>query len=263
MCLALIAFAAHPRYRLIVAANRDEYHARPTAPSTWWEEGFLAGRDLQAGGTWLGVNRSGRFALLTNVREPSRHNPGAPSRGAFVPSLLTTSASPSVSLAAQVSAGVAHNGFNVVAGNANELAWGSNRAAPPRNLGPGIYGVSNHLLDTPWPKVTRTKAAFRRWCQQEKDSDDGDDDLGPLLALLHDTDRAPDGELPATGITLERERLLSAPFIIGADYGTRCSTVLTITAEGSAHWIERSFDSAGHATGEVEQRFAVAEATAI
>lgn len=258
MCLALIAFGVHPRFRLIVAANRDEYHARPAAPSAWWNEGFLAGRDLQAGGTWLGVDRRGRYALLTNVREPSRHDPGAPSRGAFVPNLLTTAAPPSVSLPAQVRAGAAHNGFNLVAGDSNELLWGSNRAATPRKLGPGVYGVSNHLLDTPWPKVERTKAAFRRWCQQEKGSAD---DLAPVLALLHDTERAPDAELPATGVTLERERLLSAPFIVGTDYGTRCSTVLTITVEGDAHWIERSFDSAGHATGDVEHRFAVSVGT--
>jgi len=254
MCLVLIAFATHPRYRIVVAANRDEFHARPATPSAWWDEGFLAGRDLKAGGTWLGVNRHGRFALITNVRDPSRHDPDAPSRGAFVPHLLSTREPLSAALPAQVQAGVAHNGFNLVAGDLRELLWGSNRAAAPAALEPGVYGVSNHLLDTPWPKVERTKAAFRRWCQ----SDDEGDDLAPLLALLHDTDRAPDAELPATGVTLERERMLSAPFIVGADYGTRCSTVLTITPDGDAHWIERTFDSRGKATGEVEHRFRVA-----
>ena len=257
MCLALIAFAAHPRYRLVVAANRDEYHERPTAPSAWWTEDLLAGRDLKAGGTWLGVNRRGRFALLTNVREPSRHDPGAPSRGAFVPNLLTATSPPSIALPAQVRAGAAHNGFNLVAGEATELLWGSNRADAPRVLEPGIYGVSNHLLDTPWPKVERTKRAFKRWCEHETDSRSERDDLSLLLALLHDTERAPDVALPATGVTLERERLLSAPFIIGTDYGTRCSTVLTIDGDGQAHWIERSFDSTGHPTGEVEHRFVV------
>jgi len=121
-----------------------------------------------------------------------------------------------------------------------------------------VYGVSNHLLDTPWPKVERTKAAFRRWCGKDGMRDDEGDDLEPVLALLHDTERAPDAELPATGVTLERERMLSAPFIVGADYGTRCSTVLTITQDGDAHWIERSFDSRGTATGDVEHRFVVA-----
>ena len=257
MCLALIAFAAHPRYRIVVAANRDEFHARPAAPSAWWNEGFLAGRDLKAGGTWLGINRLGRFALLTNVRDPGRHDPDAPSRGALVPALLSTREPLSAALPAQVQAGAAHNGFNLVAGELDELLWGSNRAAAPRALAPGVYGVSNHLLDTPWPKVERTKAAFRDWCEKDHMSDDQSDDLAPVLALLHDVERAPDALLPATGVTLERERMLSAPFIVGADYGTRCSTVLAITPDGDAHWIERSFDARGTATGEVEHRFAV------
>ena len=253
MCLALIAFAAHPRYRMVVAANRDEFHARPAAPAAWWAEGFLAGRDLKAGGTWLGVNRDGRFALLTNVREPSRHDPRAPSRGTLVPNLLTTREPLTAALRAQVQAGAAHNGFNLVAGDVDELLWGSNRGAAALGLKPGVYGVSNHLLDTPWPKLERTKAALRHWCG----TDDAREDLAPVLALLHDTERAPDAELPATGVSLERERMLSAPFIVGADYGTRCSTVLTITSDGVAHWIERSFDSSGTATGDVEHRFQV------
>jgi uncharacterized protein with NRDE domain len=212
MCLALIAFAAHPRYRMVVAANRDEFHARSAAPSAWWADGFLAGRDLKAGGTWLGVNRDGRFALLTNVREPWRHDPRALSRGTLVPNLLTTREPLTAALPAQVQAGAAHNGFNLVAGDLDELLWGSNRAAAPLELKPGVYGVSNHLLDTPWPKLERTKAAFRHWCG----TDNATDDLAPVLALLHDTERAPDAELPATGVSLERERMLSAPFIVGA-----------------------------------------------
>ncbi len=253
MCLALIAFAAHPRFKVVVVANRDEFHARPATAAAWWDEEILAGRDLKAGGTWLGVDRRGRFALLTNVREPSRHDPAAPSRGMFVPKLLAASTPPSVSLPAQVRAGALHNGFNLIAGDSGELLWGSNRAAAPMTLGPGIYGVSNHLIDTPWPKVLRTKEAFRRWCE----GDAGTDDAAAVLALLRDTERAPDEALPATGVTLERERMLSSPFIIGADYGTRCSTVLTIDREDNAHLVERSFDPAGNATGEVEYRFAV------
>jgi uncharacterized protein with NRDE domain len=167
MCLALIAFAAHPRYRLVVAANRDEFHARPTAAAAWWDEGILAGRDLKAGGTWLGVDRRGRFALITNVRDPARHDPGAPSRGALVPRLLASSAL-AVSLPALVRDAAGYNGFNLIAGGGTSLYWGSNRAAAPAALDPGIYGVSNHLLDTPWPKVERTKEAFRRWCAVQR-----------------------------------------------------------------------------------------------
>jgi uncharacterized protein with NRDE domain len=129
--------------------------------------------------------------------------------------------------------------------------WGSNRAAAPVGLDPGIYGVSNHLLDTPWPKVERTKSAFRQWCGA------GADDLAPLFALLHDTERAPDAMLPATGVTLERERMLSSPFIVSPDYGTRCSTVVTVRHDGAAHFVERSFDPEGSATGEVDVRFAI------
>ncbi len=124
----------------------------PRLPA-WWHEGFLAGRDLEAGGTWLGVDRRGRFALLTNVRDPSRHDPGAPSRGALVPNLLAANAAPSASLPALVLEAARCNGFNLIAGDRAGLMWGSNRAAAPRALGPGIYGVSNHLLDTPWPKA--------------------------------------------------------------------------------------------------------------
>ncbi len=255
MCLALIAFAAHPRYRLVVAANRDEFHARPAARAAWWDEGILAGRDLKERGTWLGVNRQGRFAFVTNVREPSRHNPGAPSRGALVPRLLLGNAAPAVSLPAIVAASVQYNGFNLVAGNAAELHWGSNRAAAPATLAPGIYGVSNHLLDTPWPKVERTRIAFAHWCANGDDTDE----IGPVFALLRDTERAPDAALPATGVSLDWERMLSSPFIISPDYGTRCSTVVTIGHRGDVRLVERSFDPAGNAVGDVDYRFALPE----
>jgi uncharacterized protein with NRDE domain len=255
MCLALIAYAAHPGYRWVIAANRDEFHERPAAPVAWWPEGILAGRDLEAGGTWLGVDRRGRFALLTNVRDPARHDPRAPSRGALVPHLLAANAPPSATLPALVIEANRCNGFNLIAGSAAGLMWGSNRAATPRTLGPGVYGVSNHLLDTPWPKLTRTKAAFRDWCEAARDGEE----LGPLFALLRDGERASDATLPATGVSLERERMLSSPFIVSPDYGTRCSTILAIDHHGAARLVERSFDPAGRATGEVEFRFAVAD----
>jgi uncharacterized protein with NRDE domain len=254
MCLALIAFDAHPRYRLVVAANRDEFHARPAAKAAWWDEGILAGRDLKEGGTWLGVDRRGRVALLTNVRDPSRHDPGAPSRGALVPRLIVSSMAPAESLPALVRAAARYNGFNLIAGDRSGLYWGSNRAAAPAALPPGIYGVSNHLLDTPWPKVQRTKEALRRWCAS---GDDGDD-LAALFDLLHDTEQAPDELLPATGVTRDRERMLSSPFIVSPDYGTRCSTVLAIDARGAARFVERSFDPAGGVTGEIDIAFPVA-----
>lgn len=251
MCLALVALGAHERYALVVAANRDEFHARATAPANWWDEGWLAGRDLAAGGTWLGVTRGGRWALITNVREPARHDPSAPSRGALVTGLLADSAPVPEGLGRILGAATRHNGFNLVAGTARDAHWGSNRAEGTRALAPGVHGVSNATLDTPWPKVTRTRAAVAAWCARN------DPDVEALFDLLADRTLALDDELPATGIPLERERLLSAPFIVGLDYGTRCSTVLAIRRDGEARFVERSFDPAGRSTVVIDERFRV------
>lgn len=256
MCLALFALDAHTGFALVVAANRDEYHARPAAPAAWWDEGWLGGRDLAAGGAWLGVTREARWALVTNVREPSRHDPNAPTRGSLVPAALADPAPPSASLVRILGSAAAHNGFNLVAGRGAEAYWGSNRADAARALAAGVYGLSNAALDTPWVKVTRAKAALGAWCAR------GDDAFDPLFAILGDTARAPDDLLPATGISRERERLLSAPFIVDDHYGTRCSTVLAIGRDGHARFVERSFDRHGAPIGEVEHRFDVAPASA-
>jgi len=251
MCLAVFVLDAHPAFSLVIAANRDEYHARPAAPAAWWDEGWLGGRDLAAGGAWLGITRDARWAFITNVRDPSRNNPGAPTRGSLVPAALADPASPSRSLARIVRAATAHNGFNLVAGCGAEAYWGSNRTDAPLALAPGIYGLSNAALDTAWVKVTRTKTAFEAWCAR------GEEDFAPLFSMLGDTTRAPDDLLPATGIPRDRERLLSAPFIVDDRYGTRCSTVLAIDREGSARFVERTFDRRGEQVGEVAFRFAV------
>jgi len=251
MCLALFALDAHPRYALVVAANRDEYQARPAASATWWDEGWLAGRDLKAGGAWFGVTRAARWAFVTNVREPSRYEPAAPSRGVLVPAILAAADPPAASVGRIVAGAAAQNGFNLVAGSGGEATWGSNRGVVAQRLSAGVHGLSNAAIDTPWPKVTRTKAALKAWCEA------GDDDVAALFALLADRHVAPDAELPATGVTLERERLLSSPFIVSADYGTRCSTILTVSREGVAHFIERAFGPQGTAIGEVEYRFDV------
>ena len=251
MCLALIAFGVHSRYRVVIAANRDEYHARPAAPAAWWDEGFLAGRDLKQGGTWLGIDRRGRYALVTNVREPARHDATAPTRGALVPRYLVDHGPPSVAVASLVAAGGRHNGFNLVGGNTSELHWGSNRAASVAALAPGVYGVSNHLLDTPWPKVERAKSVLARWCRGAAD------DLAPIFALLHDTTPAPDEMLPATGVPREWERLLSSPFIVSPGYGTRCTTIVTVSHDRDVRLVERSFDPSGNSVGEVDYRFAL------
>jgi uncharacterized protein with NRDE domain len=254
MCLAVLALGAHPRLDVVIAANRDEFHARPTAPAQWWDEGWLGGRDLAGGGTWLGVTRAGRWALLTNVRDPARFDPLAPSRGALVTRVLAESGAAGAVVARIVGASPRHNGFNLLGGDVADAHWGSNRGDGVRALAPGIHGLSNHLLDTPWPKVVRTKAGVAAWCAQAH----GVSDLEPLFTLLGDRTEAPDADLPETGIPWPRERLLSAPFIVSEGYGTRCSTLLAIARDGTARFIERSFDSAGQQTGEVDLAFAVA-----
>jgi uncharacterized protein with NRDE domain len=252
MCLAVVALHAHPRYRLVVAANRDEYHARAAAPAAWWPQGFLAGRDLAAGGTWFGVTRDGRWSLVTNVREPQRHDPAAPSRGALVPGLLTHPQAPLAVLAGVVANTVAYNGFNLLAGEDAVAAWASNRAASVQMLKGGIHGLSNALLDVPWPKLARTCAAVAQWAASRAN------DFAPLWSALADRRIAADAELPRTGVTLEWERQLSAPFIVSERYGTRCSTILAIDVEGNARFIERTFDANGEWVGEVDERFTVA-----
>jgi len=253
MCLAIVALDAHPRFALVVAANRDEHHARPAAPARWWDEGWLGGRDLQAGGTWLGVTRAGRFAFVTNVREPGRRDVAAPSRGMLVTRALDARMPAQVAVERALDGGAAFNGFNLIAGDAGTVCWGSNRVAVTVTLGPGVHGLSNAALDTAWPKVTRSRTAVRRWCEA------GSDDAEALLAILGDRTLADDSELPQTGLPREWERLLSAPFIVSAErgYGTRCSTLMCIDRAGGARFIERSFDPDGCATGTVDLRFEV------
>ena len=253
MCLALIAIDAHPSYAVVIAANRDEHHARPAAPAAWWNEGWIAGRDLSAGGTWLAVTRTGRFALVTNVREAGRRDVSAPSRGALVTRIVADAATPAQSVAAIVAAAAAYNGFNLIAGDLASACWGSNRADGVRTLAVGIHGISNAALDTPWPKVTRSKTAFAAWCT------DSANDIETLFAILADRMLAADPLLPATGVSIKWERRLSAPFIVGADvgYGTRCSTIVTLGRDGRARFVERSFDFAGDPTGDVDLGFAL------
>jgi uncharacterized protein with NRDE domain len=253
MCLVVVALDAHPRFALVVAANRDEYHARAALPAHWGDTapfaGILAGRDRVAGGTWLGVRRDGRWALVTNVRDGHRNDPSAPSRGGLVPAILNDAAPPRIALETLMPNADRYNGFNVLAGDADGATWASNRAVEPRALASGVHGLSNALLDTPWPKLTRTKDAVTEWAAR------GSDDMAPILKALADRTQAPDDALPATGVPLARERMLSPPFIVSEDYGTRCSTVLTFARSGEARLIERSFDARGEVTGEVEFAF--------
>lgn len=248
MCIAVFAWRAHPDYPLIVASNRDEFYARATRPAAWWGQSVsvLAGRDEEAGGAWIGVNRSGRFALVTNVRAASERNPHAPSRGALVVSALQATRPVDTWLRAAAPRMQAYNGFNLLAGDALPLraSAGTRRAgvyyysnrldAGPQTLAPGIYGLSNGFLDTPWPKVVRTVAAFATSIAQRVDP-------LRLFGLLADRRIARDSTLPRTGVPLDWERALSAVQIRANGYGTRASTVLTVRCDGLVSFVERSF----------------------
>ena len=238
MCLLLIAWESHPRWRLVVAANRDELHARPTAPAGWWPDApsVLAGRDLQAGGTWMGVTRGGRFAAVTNVRDGRPPNPAAPSRGHLVGNFLRGPL-PSLAYAATLMPmAPVFAGFNLLTMDGATLAWYSNRGGGARTLPPGVFGISNALLDTPWPKVVHGKEDLRAALELEDDAMEA-----RLFASLARRDPAPDAELPDTGVGLDRERALSSPFIHADGYGTRASTLLLIGRDGEVRMVERTF----------------------
>lgn len=249
MCLAIVALAAHPDYPLVIAANRDEFHARPASPAGPWPDAghIFAGRDLQGGGTWLGVTRAGRLALLTNVREPGRHLADAPSRGALVEGFLRGQEGAASYAAAVAERGGAYNGFNLLVGDAAGLWYVGNRAAGgAAPLAPGIVGLSNAGLDTPWPKLTRSRGAVAAHLASAAAPQ-----VEALWAILADRSRPADAELPDTGVGLAAERLLSSAFIADPRYGTRCSTLLTLRRDGQLSLRERSFSPAAEVTGEV------------
>jgi uncharacterized protein with NRDE domain len=250
MCLVLVVWKVHPLYPCVVAANRDEFHARPAAAADWWPDHpqILAGRDSQAGGTWLGLTRAGRFAALTNYRDPEQRRIDAPSRGALVTSLLDSGASVAESLDHLQRVGANYNGFNVIFSDGERLGIYESVQGSGRELGPGIYGLSNHLLDTPWPKVRHAKSRLEAALR-------GMPDTAPLLALLRDDRPAPDDELPRTGLSIEWERLLSSAFVRAGDYGTRCSTIIRIDAEGRTFFDEWSWDPLGADSGTVSREF--------
>ena len=247
MCLILVAWQIHPDYPLVVAANRDEFHARPTAVAARWMEAphVIAGRDLEAGGTWLGVTETGRFAAVTNVREPGKPK-GPQSRGCLTRDFLTGAASPG-----DFTAGIADDafsGFNLLVADEQTLCYRSNRDGPPRVLSAGTYGVSNHLLDTPWPKLTTAKARFAEALEHLPAEQ-------PFFDLLADDEIVPDEDLPATGVPLDWDRRLSAVFVHSPGYGTRASTLLLRHRNGTGVLIERGFGPDANVVGETRLMF--------
>ena len=258
MCLLVFSLRTHAEYPFIFAGNRDEFHGRPADPAHFWPDtaDLLAGRDLQAGGTWLGVTRTGRFATVTNYREPGERLPDARSRGELVVDYLTCSASAEDFLVSLQERAQEYSGFNLILGTPGAMYYYSNRGAGEIGsvthlgtagsihlLDDGVYGLSNDQLDTPWPKVRRAKSLFHRAIGEHGAEPEA------LLDILSDSRRADDGSLPSTGVSLEWERALSSIFIQGEEYGTRASTVVTIDHKGRVTFVERSTGPGGRPLG--------------
>jgi uncharacterized protein with NRDE domain len=287
MCLAAWAVAQSPRFPWVLASNRDEFFKRPAAPLGWWQAPgsraeVLSGRDLSAGGTWLGLSRGGRLALVTNVREPGRFDPMAASRGALVlqaliaaraetPTQAATPSAPADAAGLLATAAVPRNGYNLVVADlrGGGGVWASNRPAPQaRTLGAGLFGLSNAALDTPWPKVTQLKQRLATALAAAQSSHDL---AAAAFAALADRQCVPDAALPATGVPLQRERELSPAFIRidGRDaagggagvYGTRCSTLVIVEQVGAqreVQVIERRYGEDGATSGETALAFVLA-----
>lgn len=237
MCLIVVGWRMHPGYPLVVAANRDEFHARPTVAASRWPEAMqvVGGIDLEAGGTWLGITESGRFAAVTNVREPGAAK-GSLSRGTLTRNFLLGQ-----ERAAAYAAGVdgrQYAGFNLLLGDGESLVYSSNRDGAPRILPPGIYGLSNHRLDSPWPKLLQARAGFAEALRRLPDEQG-------FFDLLADENIVPDENLPTTGVPLDWERLLSAVFVKSENYGTRASTLAWLRSDGAIRLHERSFGPLG------------------
>lgn len=250
MCLILISYQAHRGFPLVVGANRDEYYARPTAPAGFWLDApdVLAGRDLQASGTWLGITRSLRFAALTNFRDAASLVPGTRSRGELTSAFLRSDTPAKQYLEGVRRQAGEFSGFNLFVADGTGLYYFSNRDGEVRQLGPGTYGLSNHLLDTPWPKVAELKPRFDAAIDQPLE-------LEAIRQLLADRGVAPDAALPDTGVGLERERMLSAAFVLSDVYGTRSTTAVAIGADRTVRFKEWSFGPAGARLGEREYSF--------
>ncbi|MGZ5098070.1 MAG: NRDE family protein [Usitatibacter sp.] len=240
MCLIVLAWRARGDLPLVVAANRDEWRDRPAEPAHWWPDhpDLFAGRDLQAGGTWMGVTRHGRFAAVTNYRDPADRRSTARSRGALVSEFLLGRDSPQSYLSGLVARSPEYNAFNLILGDGDSLWYYGSREGEARRIEPGVHGLSNHLLDEPWPKVVRGRFAMQSALK--------DPDPAPrLFAMLSDPLGAPDAQLPETGVGIALERRLSAPLITGADYGTRASTVAIFSATGEIAFEERTLAENG------------------
>jgi uncharacterized protein with NRDE domain len=254
MCLLLLAVQKHPDYKLVLAANRDEYYDRPTAPAAFWDETshLLAGKDLRAGGTWLGITKQGRIAAITNYRDPATIKTNAPSRGKLVSGFLLGQESPKHFLEGLAQEKDRYNGFNLIIGENDQLYWFSNRGEEARKLSPGVYGLSNRLLDTPWPKVTRSKDVMARLISGQKNPSQD-----KLFHMLWDRTVAGGDQLPNTGVGMAWERILSPIFITSPTYGTRSSTIILIDRHNVVTFTEKTFNSDPEHATSVEYNFQI------
>jgi uncharacterized protein with NRDE domain len=242
VCLILLAYRAHPAFPLVLAANRDEFFARPTLPAAPWAESaaIFGGRDLDKGGSWLAVSVRGRLAAVTNVRDGARRRTGIRSRGLLVNDFVLSSLAPVAFLERVHASKDAYDGFNLLVADASGLFHYANVSGKITAVEPGVHGLSNDLLDTPWPKVERGKTELASLLAEPRDRlVDG------LFRVLEDTNPPPDDALPQTGVSLEWERLLATAFISTADYGTRASTVVLVHRSGEVTFIERNFAPGG------------------
>ncbi len=243
MCILFIAVNEHKDFPLIVAANRDEFFQRPTSQSDFWFENtdILAGRDLQAGGTWMGINKNGRFSALTNVRDPHKIDPNANTRGELVTNFINGQQSNQAYLNQLVDSKDNYNGYNLLFGDWHDLWVYNNHQDKVEKLGNGVFGLSNADLNSPWPKINKGVNNLREYCQLDHPIDE---DI--LFALLRDDTQAEDDILPKTGVPIEWERRLSSIFIKSEEYGTRSSTLLKIDTQNRLSWQERTFDNKGN-----------------
>ncbi|MDJ0916411.1 MAG: NRDE family protein [Woeseiaceae bacterium] len=244
MCLIVFAVRPDDEHVLLLAGNRDEFHERPTEPLAWWKDrpDVVGGRDAQAGGTWLAASRRGRFATVTNSRDAEPPDPGLRSRGLLVTDFLDSELSPMAFLEAVD--GAHYAGFNLVISDGRSVAYGGNRGAGPRELGPGVYAVSNAVLDTPWHKVEYAKSAFDALTREGLPNDES------LLELLANDQRAPIESVQPGKLPIELAHAITAPFIVGSTYGTRSMSIVRLQSGGDISIVERRFGADGHPTGE-------------
>ncbi|MBO6622815.1 MAG: NRDE family protein [Balneola sp.] len=241
MCLIAFSYKTHPRYKLIVAANRDEFYQRPTRKAQFWDEedlpNILAGKDLKANGTWMGVSKTGKWGALTNFRDPSNIKDNAPTRGDLVLDFLKSGVSEQEYLQEIQTKAEEYNGFNLLIGDKDSVFHYSNENNLITEVKPGIHGVSNALLDTPWPKLAHAKKELKEITSKEDFSKED------LFKILANSETAPDDKLPSTGIPYEWEKAVSSIFIKTDNYGTLCSTLLLVDYDGNAEFTERRYDS--------------------